>query len=305
MAKMDGILGMAWPRISVDQVVPPFQRMLEQRLVQAPIFSFWLNRVNPANGQPDGGELVLGGVDPAHYKGEIHYVPLSSQDYWRFTFEGLQVGSTPFCADGTCHAIADTGTSLIAGPTEQAVAINKLLGAEGILSQECKVLVDQYGDAIIDGLVKKLDAKVICQDIGLCPKKEGPVMGPATCAICQLVIDEIKHTLSENATRKEIEEAVKHACDLLPSPEYVVDCKKVPSLPDVTFVIHGRKFVLTSKQYILKVGSLGQEQCISAFMGIELPPQLGKMWILGDALLRPYYSVYDFGNSRVGFADAK
>ena len=44
--------------------------MVNQRLVQEPVFSFWLNR-NPIEG--DGGEIVFGGADPQHYKGSHTY----------------------------------------------------------------------------------------------------------------------------------------------------------------------------------------------------------------------------------------
>ena len=45
-------------------------------------------------------------------------------------------------------------------------------------------------------------------------------------------------------------------CEALPNPagEAVVDCDKVPSLPDVSFKINGKVFTLTPEQYILKVG---------------------------------------------------
>ena len=59
--------GMGFPNIAVTGAKPPFQNMLDQGVVKEPVFSFWLNR-NP-DGE-DGGELVLGGADRNHYKGE-------------------------------------------------------------------------------------------------------------------------------------------------------------------------------------------------------------------------------------------
>lgn len=54
--------------------------MVKQGLVEELVFSFWLNR----NAEDDqGGELVFGGMDPNHYKGEHTYVPVTQKGYWQ------------------------------------------------------------------------------------------------------------------------------------------------------------------------------------------------------------------------------
>ena len=43
-AKFDGILGMAFTSISVNGIIPVFQSMMEQHLLESPVFGFWLDR---------------------------------------------------------------------------------------------------------------------------------------------------------------------------------------------------------------------------------------------------------------------
>jgi len=82
--------------------------------------------------------------------------------------------------------------------------------------------------------------------------------------------------------------------------QYVIDCDKVPGLPDFSLQFNGKLFTLKGFEYTLKV----QNQCISAFMGLDIPEPLGPIWIVGDVFLRKFYTIYDLGKNRVGFADS-
>jgi len=81
--------------------------------------------------------------------------------------------------------------------------------------------------------------------------------------------------------------------------QYTIDCEKVASLPALEFVIGGETFAVPGKELVIEAAGT----CLFALMAMDLPA--GPAWILGDVFMRQYYTIFDYGNQRVGLAQPK
>jgi len=70
--RFDGILGLGYDTISVNHVPPPFYNMIDQGLLDEPVFAFYLGNTE------DSTESVatFGGIDSSHYTGKLTKIPL-------------------------------------------------------------------------------------------------------------------------------------------------------------------------------------------------------------------------------------
>ncbi|KAE9446731.1 hypothetical protein C3L33_21381, partial [Rhododendron williamsianum] len=323
VGKFDGILGLGFQEISVGDVVPVWYNMMEQGLVQDEVFSFWLNRDQNAK---DGGELVFGGVDEKHFKGKHTYVPVTQKGYWQFEMDEFLIGnlSTGFC-EGGCAAIVDSGTSLLAGPTTVVTQINHAIGAQGVVSMECKLVVSDYGEMIWELLLAGVQPDKVCSQVGLCffngsglesaniemvveeeNKEKAPLGDDLVCTACEMLVVWVRNQLKQQETKERVLDYMNQLCESLPSPmgESTIDCNSLSKMPNVTFTIGSRDFTLTPEQYILKTEEGPTSVCLSGFIALDVPPPRGPLWILGDVFMGAYHTVFDYGNLKVGFAEA-
>uniref|UniRef100_A0A914WYL5 Peptidase A1 domain-containing protein n=1 Tax=Plectus sambesii TaxID=2011161 RepID=A0A914WYL5_9BILA len=126
---VDGILGLGWPALAVDSVPPIIQNVLPT--LDAKLFTVWLDQKGAAQNVPGGGIYTYGAIDTVNCQtgtnfANVKYVPVSSQTYWQFLMNGVQVGT--YTSNTASQVISDTGTSLIGGPPSIITSIATALG---------------------------------------------------------------------------------------------------------------------------------------------------------------------------------
>jgi saccharopepsin len=116
--RFDGILGLAYDSISVNRIPPPFYEMINQKLINEPVFSFRLGA-----SEDDGGEVVFGGIDTSAYTGSVSYVPVRRKAYWEVELEMVGFGHEELELENTGAAI-DTGLPLSMPPLYPRAGLN-------------------------------------------------------------------------------------------------------------------------------------------------------------------------------------
>ncbi|KAF9402296.1 hypothetical protein BGZ94_004966 [Podila epigama] len=141
---IDGIMGLSFGALSssIASTRTVFENMMEQRLVEKGIFSFYLGKAS----QGGGGEVIFGGMDMSWVEPgeELTFTPVTRPKYWQINVENVLVNGkvikyiskdreTLGEADrkrANVAGIVDTGTTLMIVPSRLAQLIHrKVTGA--------------------------------------------------------------------------------------------------------------------------------------------------------------------------------
>ncbi|CAD8044662.1 unnamed protein product [Paramecium primaurelia] len=152
LSDFDGIVGLAYPTMAAYHFNPLFDNIMQQKLLDRNVFSFYFSRQEGSR----TSELTLGGWNQDHFVGELHFHNVANKYYWLLEANNILVNGKDIglCKRG-CNVIADTGTSLITGPSND---LYDMLDALNI-DENCKNIKELPTlTFVLDGIHYDLDA---------------------------------------------------------------------------------------------------------------------------------------------------
>jgi len=199
-----------------------------------------------AESESETSEIALGGWAPKHLREDLSWNPVVEPEmgHWILAIKSLRVNGEliNFCTDGTCKAAVDTGTSLLAVPTDAFPELFELLKHPTPLSGHCR--------------------------------GKGPLL--------HIELDSFTVTLGPREYAR---------------PEKTNFGKVKQRLPKVVSLMNASNVTPPVRRDL---------RCNPSLMTLDLPEPLGpKLFILGEPVLRKYYTAYDAESKQIGLARAQ
>jgi len=248
----DGVLGMGLQSLS-QRPEFNFVNMMSSTVgdVSTPspkVFSIYL-----AAHKGESSELTLGGHSGQRLAGPLRWSPVVMPEFghWMVGIKNVYIDGVPidFCKDGQCRAVADTGTSLLAVPSDAVPELYEGLRHNAPL----------HGDCVHSGPVLQFELEGGEVIVSMRPEDYSslePIQRPERGAR-----DWFMRFFNTQGW---------------PTKRYPQD--------DIRRDLY----------------------CKPLLMAMDLPEPVGpKLFLLGEPVLRRYYTVYDAEASRIGWAQAR
>jgi len=119
----DGIMGLGFADLSMGQGFNILDNLVSNGILPQGQVSFYLT--------DDGdSEVTFGGYRPEFLASDIFWAPVKIQSYWQVAIDDITINNVPqkLCKGG-CQVAVDTGTSMLAGPTDLINSLSHLVNA--------------------------------------------------------------------------------------------------------------------------------------------------------------------------------
>jgi len=121
----DGILGLGFKDLSAGKGFNLVDGLSETGRLLGGQFSFYVT---------DGGDsqVTFGGYRPEQLASDIVWAPVTRESYWQVLIDDIALDGEPkqLCGKSKCQVAVDTGTSMLAGPSELIQQLEALVAAE-------------------------------------------------------------------------------------------------------------------------------------------------------------------------------
>lgn len=135
VAQMDGILGMAYPAISMNKLTPLTVALKNQGLIEQNLVQFKLSHTG------SDSEMIIGGEDASFRKGDYNWNTVTQQAYWMIAIDSISLGGKVIATN--LKGIVDTGTSLMVGGASSIGDIANIA-----VKQDCSTDASTYPDVV-------------------------------------------------------------------------------------------------------------------------------------------------------------
>ncbi|KAJ2082414.1 hypothetical protein H4R24_001582 [Coemansia sp. RSA 988] len=283
--EFDGLFGLAFKSLSSGGLVPPMTKMIEEALVDEPVFAFALSQ-----GHRSFGELLLGSYNKLHYKGELRWMRVTRAKYWQVTMEGIWYGDGKFnlLSLSKDKNVSNIPLDIITSRTTDGVIRDTWHQEKADMTRKKARKNAKENKPKMDPENKRTRPP---KDSSPKIKRLMPSGSDASPKTSAIMDTGTSFLLGDHNSIQLISRII--GADFRTGD---MSCAHLNNLKSFWISLGGLKFEIAPEHYVYRDPE--KKTCSSAWV----PSYDSPFWVLGDSFLRAYYAVFDMREKKVGLA---